>query len=212
MSPMSLMRAVLESTAPRTGWLVLGLVGLMAVSACAKKPVAVVPEAPPLAVPVVPPRLVGPVLVEEDAPPPVAEAPSEPAPRTTPRAPRVRAGNGEGTPPTKPADQASGEAATKPDAPEQAAAPAEAPAPLLRTPETADDQEAIRRVREILGRAEQSLAKVNYRGLSLNAKGQHDTAKLFISQAEDALKTRSFTIARYYAGKAETIAGSLVNR
>jgi len=195
------------AAAPR--WLALGLSGLLTVSACAKKPVAVVPEPPPLTVPVVPPRLVGPVLVEEDAPQQVVETPITPPPPTT-RAPRVRASNGDGGTAAKPGDQASvPDVTNKPDVSTPAAEPS---APLLRTPETADDQEAIRRVREILGRAEQNLTKVNYKGLSTNARGQHDTAKLFMSQAEEALKTRSFTIARFYAGKAETLSGSLLNR
>ena len=49
------------------------------------------------------------------------------------------------------------------------------PAPLLRTRETANDVEAAKKVQEVLRRAEQNLAKVNYRGLSANGRkaGRH---------------------------------------
>ncbi len=89
-------------------------------------------------------------------------------------------------------------------------APAE-PAPLLRT-DTADDAEVARKVRETLGRANTNLNKANYNNLGAGAKGQYDTARRFIAQAEEALKGRSLTFARYLADKAETLSASLLNR
>jgi hypothetical protein len=195
----------------RWSWLAFGVTGVVVLSACAKRPVAAAPETPPLVVPVVPPRLVGPVVVEEDAPEPVEETAAAPAARTPPRSPRVNRGSGEGSTASKPVEPAGPETSRPTNTTEPAPA-AEAPAPLLRTPETADDQEAIRRVQAILRRAEQNLARVNYKTLSIDAKARHDEVTRFIAQAEDALKTRSFTIARYFAGKAETLSGSLPNR
>ena len=189
----------------------VALLGAVLLAAgCAKKPVVVVATPPPLAVPAVPPRLVGPVQVEEEAPPPVEEAPERPAPRSAPRTPRVTRGTGDPTP-TRPADTAAPAGDSKPDG-ETPPPSAEQPPPLLRTVETADDREATRRVKEIIGRAESNLGRVNYRGLSTTAKAQHDTATRLIAQAEEALRVRSFTFARYLADKAEVLSGSLVNR
>jgi hypothetical protein len=179
-------------------------------SACTRKPVVIVAEPPPLAVPAVPPRLVGPVQVAEEAPPPVEESPQEPAPRPAARTPRVTRGTADPTPP-KP----EGSTAETPKPGEQAETPpvsGEQPPSLLRTVETADDLEATRRVKAILGRAEQNLSKINYKTLSNTARMQHDQVTRFIAQAEDALRVRSFTFARYLADKAEVLSGSLVNR
>jgi hypothetical protein len=190
-------------------WAVVALAIGVFGPACAKKPVVVIAEPPPLAIPVVPPRLVGPVQVAEEAPPPVEDTP-EPAPRTTPRAPRVTRGATD-APPARPADPA-GTDAPKPEPVEGPPASGENPPSLLRTVETADDREASRRVKEILGRAESNLAKVNYKSLSNTARMQHDQVTRFIAQAEDALRVRSFTFARELANKAEVLSGSLVNR
>jgi|EndMetStandDraft_9_1072997.scaffolds.fasta_scaffold86829_1 outer membrane biosynthesis protein TonB len=189
----------------------LGLAGLsLAGSACAKKEAVVIPPPAPLEVPVVPPRLVGPVMVEEPELPPL-EVP-EPKP-TRPR-PRPTAAKGDDPvvkvepPPdstTKPNDPA-----TPPPA---AGTPAAAgPAPLLRTPDTANDAEVSRQVRATLARAGDNLNKINYNGLNQGAKGQHDTARRFIAQAEDALKSKNLVFARYLADKAENISASLINR
>jgi hypothetical protein len=190
-------------------WAMLALVIGVLGPACAKKQVVVVAEPPPLAVPVVPPRLVGPVQVAQEAPPPVEDTP-EPAPRTAPRPPRVTRGASD-PPAPRPADTP-GTEAPKPEPVEGPPASGENPPSLLRTAETADDREATRRVKEILGRAESNLAKVNYKGLSSTARMQHDQATRFIAQAEDALRVRSFTFARELANKAEVLSGSLVNR
>ena len=68
------------------------------------------------------------------------------------------------------------------------------PAPLLRTRDTANDVEAAKKVQEVLRRAEQNLAKVNYRGLSANGRQQADTARRFITQAGDALEKRQLDL------------------
>ena len=94
---------------------------------------------------------------------------------------------------------------------EPAAAPA-TPAPLLRTRETANDVEAAKKVQDMLRRAEQNLARVNYRGLSANGKQQADTARRFITQAGDALEKRQLTVALSLADKAEALSTALVNR
>jgi hypothetical protein len=183
----------------------LSLVG----SACAKKEAVIAPPPAPLEVPVVPPRLVGPVMVEEP------ELPQLEIPEVKPTRPRPRpAAKGDDPvvkvepPPdstTKPNDPA-----TPP--PSTGTSAAAGPAPLLRTPDTANDAEVSRKVRETLARAGDNLNKINYNGLNQGAKGQHDTARRFIAQAEDALKSKNLVFARYLADKAENISASLINR
>jgi hypothetical protein len=201
---------------PVCPWLSAALTGLalaagLAGAGCATKVVATPEPPPPLVVPVVPPRLVGPVVVEDDAPLPVAEAPAPapapPAQRPARPAPRP-AGNGAAKP--EPAGTPA-EGTAKTDTPAEPAPPPPAE-PLLRTPETVNDTEAEKRVREILGRAEQNLAKVDYRALTANGRAQADTARRFITQADAALKNRSLNFARYLADKAETLSTSLLNR
>ena len=60
--------------------------------------------------------------------------------------------------------------------------------------------------------AEQNLNKVNYQALNPGAKAQHDTARRFIAQAQDALKSRRLDFARYLADKADRLSASLLNR
>lgn len=191
----------------------LGLVAALGGAGCAKKVVAAPPEPPALVIPVVPPRLVGPVVVQDEPPQPVAEAPAESAPPPAPRPARkptasqqadaTRQENG-GTPVEAPK--------TEPAAGEQASAAPPAEPRLLRTPETANDSEAVRRVRETLARADQNLKKVNYSTLTQNGRAQADTVRRFITQADEALKARSITFARFLADKAETLSTSLLNR
>jgi hypothetical protein len=190
----------------RAGWPTAVVLAALSLSAtgCTRKVIAAAPTPVPLAVPSVPPRIVGPVVVPEERPQPVAEAPAVPAQRPPTR------------PPRRPPDPAAESAAEDPqraraEGAEPAAAPA-TPAPLLRTRETANDVEAAKKVQDVLRRAEQNLAKVNYRGLSANGRQQADTARRFITQAGDALKNLQLTFALSLADKAEALSTALVNR
>ena len=64
----------------------------------------------------------------------------------------------------------------------------------------------------MLRRAEQNLAKVNYRGLSANGRKHADTARRFITQAGEALEKRQLVFALSLADKAEALSTALVNR
>jgi hypothetical protein len=203
MRPSAIFRVVLDRARPLTAAAVVGV--SLAAAGCAKKVIAAAPAPVPLVVPTVPPRIVGPVVVPDEKPQPVAEAPAAPPPRPTARPPRLVS-----RPPDAPAEPTADEAQrAKNEGAEAAATPA---APLLRTRETANDVEAARKIREVLLRAEQNLAKVNYRALTANGKLQADTAKRMITQAGDALDERKFTFALSLADKAETLSISLVNR
>ncbi len=179
----------------------------MLAGGCARKVVAAAPAPVPLAVPSVPPRIVGPVVVPDERPEPIAEAPTAPAQRPAPRPPRMT---------NRPADAGPEPAADDPQRARaegaEPAATSATPAPLLRTRETANDVEAAKKVEEVLRRAEQSLAKVSYRNLSANGRAQADTAKRFITQAGEALERRQLVLALSLADKAEQLSSSLAKR
>jgi hypothetical protein len=198
--------------ATRIVWVVA--VGVVALGgACSKKAPVVQAPPPPLEVPVVPPRLVGPVVVEEPLVP-TAEVPEPTPPRQhTPR-PAVARGNGNGTEPVvkvEPPPESAKPPETPPSGqPSTNGTNAQAgPAPLLRT-DSADDESVAKGVRETLKRAEQNLNKVNYQALNPGAKAQHDTARRFIAQANDALKNRRLEFATYLAEKADRLSASLL--
>lgn len=199
---------VLRADLDPTRWLAAAAVLVLSAGAagCAKKVIAAAPAPVPLAVPVVPPRIVGPVVVPDERPQPVAEAPATPAPRP---APRPRPGLAV-RPPDAPVEAGSEDAQRARAEGAEATTPA-AP-PLLRTRETANDAEAVKKVRDVLDRAEQNLAKVNYKALTANGRQQADTARRFITQAGDALEKRQLTFAASLADKAEALSTSLVNR
>jgi hypothetical protein len=193
----------------RAGWATAVVLAALSLTAtgCTRKVVAAAPAPVPLAVPSVPPRIVGPVVVPDERPQPVAEAPATPAQRPAPRPPRLanRPPDPAGETPVEDPQRARAEGA-------EPTAAAATPAPLLRTRDTANDVEAARKVQEVLRRAEQNLAKVNYRGLSANGRKDADTARRFITQAGEALEKRSYVFALSMADKAEALSTSLANR
>ena len=181
------------------------LVGLsLASTGCAKKVLAAAPAPVPLAVPSVPPRLVGPVVVPDEKPLPVAEAPAAAPPRPASRPPRIA-----NRPPDAPVEPVEDPQRARAEGAESATP---AGGPLLRTRETANDVEAAKKVREVLQRAEQNLAKVNVRALTANGRAQADTARRMIIEASEALENRRLVFAMSLADKAESLSTSLANR
>ena len=80
---------------------------------------------------------------------------------------------------------------------------------MLRTPQTADEINAEKRTRDVLGRATALLDSVNAATLGQQARQQHETARRFIAQAQQAIVDRNFVLASYLADKAETLAKGL---
>ena len=157
----------IRMTPSRAGWPTAVVVAALSLTAtgCTRKVIAAAPAPVPLAVPSVPPRIVGPVVVPEERPQPVAEAPAaptqRPASRPAGRQPAAR---------SRCRDRRRGSATgARRRAPSRSPRPP-TPAPLLRTRDTANDVEAAKKVQDVLRRAEQNLAKVNYRGLSANGR------------------------------------------
>lgn len=177
---------------------------LAATGACSKPAPKVAPEAPPaLEVPVIPPRVLAP-LPEEPAEQ-VAAEPTEqeaPAPRRTPRPRRAE------TRPEQPPQEPS-----KPETPPEPAPEAKpAPEGVVRTPETRNEPEVARKVREVIGAASRHLKQVNVNALGRDARAQYETAQRFIDQAEGALSVRNYMFANYLADKAEALARGLLGR
>ena len=161
------------------------------------------PKMPALEVPPVPPRVIEPAapvpspvpeLVEDLPPaqPPVAARPRPPARDTTQK------------PEPKPAEQP---AAEQPAV--AAVAPPAATVPPLRTARTGDGVQTERQIRDIIGRANGLLGRVDYRTLTPERRKAYDQAKQFIDGAEGAIREARFEYARELADKAETLAKEL---
>ena len=161
------------------------------------------PKMPALEVPPVPPRVIEPAAVPpspvpelvEDLPPaqpPVAARPRPPARDTTQK------------PDPKPVEQPIAEQPSTASANPPAAA-----VPPLRTARTGDGVQAERQIRDIIGRANALLGRVDYRKLTPERRKAYDQAKQFIDGAEGAIRDTKFEFALELADKAETLAKEL---
>jgi hypothetical protein len=185
----------------RAGVLAFCILQLVLSSACAKAKAAdLVPDGPPLAMSVPPPRVITPV--EEVA---VAEPPPAPVPE-----PPVAA-------PAKPAVRPPAVSNPKPDPPAPVAAQPAAPAATSEAREVRSIPAAAaaveeRKVRDVMARATRDLTRVDYGKLSNEGKSNYDQSKRFSDQAEQALKEKNFLYAMTLADKAATLAAELAGR
>ena len=190
----------------RTAFAALLLCCLAAVSlaGCAHAAARTTPDIPGLEMPAPPPRDVEPA--EVDAPPPVglpAEPPHSAPPRPRPATPAPR--NEPRAESPKPEPPPAVEAPKPPDE------PVKPPTTLQTTPANAEG-EVERGVRTSLQRALADLNRVDYRALNTDARTQYDTAKRFVRQADDAIRTKNLVFAKNLAEKAATIAAQLAGR
>ncbi len=180
-------------------------------AACASVQAKSASNAPALDVPPPPPH-----IVELPAEPlePVGEIPSPSATpparqgRPTPREAPPKPDASKSEPPK--ADTPPATSPTPPDNPAPVAPPP--PNPQLRTPQTADTGSAAKSVQTTIDHAKNTLGTVNFGVLSNERKKAYNDAKLFIQQAEDALKEGNIVFAQANAGKAETLARELAGR
>jgi outer membrane biosynthesis protein TonB len=103
----------------------------------------------------------------------------------------------------------------KPETPapvEQPPAPPQPPASPLRTPSTANDNEAAGTVRATIDRGRGFLASVDFGMLSNERKKAYNDAKMFLDQAESALKQGNYAFALGVANKGETLARDLAGK
>jgi hypothetical protein len=175
-------------------------------SACTHAAAKTSPDMPGLEMPAPPPRDVEPSDVEAPPPVPLASEPARNAPRTRPATPAPRPAE---TP--KPAEPPKPDPTPIIEAPKP---PEEAPRPpttLQTTPATAEG-EVERGIRATLQRATADLNRVDYRHLNADARTQYDTAKRFVSQADDYIRSKNLLFAKNLAEKAAAIAVQLAGR
>ena len=206
MKAMTRSRLVFLSSSSLFGFLVL-----FAAVACVT-PKAGSAKREPLVVPPAPPRVIAPVAEPEEES--VIGGEREPVP-PLPRPQRPRDVNVPRAAEPKPPQQGAPgptEAESQVKTPVTPAAAPVSPAPELRTIDTPDPAQAVRRVRDTLERAGRTLAQIDYGKLPKPSQLQYDMAKRFIEQADEALKAKNFTAAQLMAEKAETIAKELAGR
>jgi hypothetical protein len=178
----------------------LGLVSTGCVTTRAQAPT----QRPALEVPPVPPRVIEPVLPPEPTTlEPVAELPPPSSNPPRPRPNPTRDKPSEAKPDAKTAETPPAEASQPP------AAPAPQPVGPLRTPRTADGAKAEQQVRDVIGRANNLLNRVDYQKLTPDRQKAYNEAKQFVAGAEAAIKDARFDIALELAEKAETYAKEL---
>jgi hypothetical protein len=98
---------------------------------------------------------------------------------------------------------------------EPAAKPAdEPPKPLttLQTTPAAAEGEVERGIRASIQRANSDLNRIDYRTLNADARTQYDTAKRFLQQAEDNIRSKNLVFAKTMAEKAAALAVQLAPR
>lgn len=173
----------------------LSLVLLTAsLGACAAKAqVRTEVEVPLLDPPAPPPRVVA-VYTEPEPVPvtPAVEAPIAVRPPARPSRPEQRP-----------------EPTTAPEPTESMTRPASG-ASLTLSPTPGSESQTVTAIQGLLGRATRDLARVNPALLGSDGRSQYETARRFIQQSEEALKTRNIVFASKLADKAATMAAVLV--
>ncbi len=175
-----------------------------ALTACGRQRLVTQPDLPPLGPPPPPPRMV--------APPDTKDRSPATAPETEPKPTGRTAAKDGGTPerPSK-AEPPKGETPAKPGTP-PGREDAQRPAGTLQTMPPGTQAEMDRQVQSLLAQATRDLGRVNYSVLNADGKGQYETARRFIEQAQQAVKEQNLTLALRLADNAATIASVLAGR
>jgi len=199
-----------QSATVRTGhatwsWVAALLVCLAVPAGCSRSKPAMTPRVVALEMPPPPARVIS--TPPEPVAPTEATTVDRPAPASRParsnRAAQSRPDAKPAEPPRTDAPEASG------TAPSTAPAESAPQGPLLRTPQTADESNAERQTREVLGRAAKLLDQLSPARLGSQARQQHETARRFVEQSQQALNDRNYVLAASLADKAETLARGL---
>ncbi len=164
-------------------WLLLVMAPLAA--GCTHAQAKATPEMPPLAMPAPPPRDVEPTEIDAPEPLPLVAEPAHTAPARPRPAPPPKTEPAKVEPP-------------KPEpVPVEPPKPAEEPPkpPTLQTTPATVEGEVERGIRASLQRATADLNRVDYRALNADARTQYDTAKRFVTQADDAIRTKNLVYA-----------------
>jgi outer membrane biosynthesis protein TonB len=186
-------------------------------SGCVRAHAKAVPDMPSLDVPAPPPRAIEPL--EADAAPP---KPEEPTRAAAPARPRPTPARTEPQPPARTEPQPPARTEPQPtDPPKVAEEPPKvaeeppkpaAPPPTLQTTPAAAESAVERAIRATLARATSDLNRVDYRALNVDARTQYDTAKRFIEQSDEAIRTKNLVFAKNLADKAAALGAQLAGR
>jgi hypothetical protein len=190
----------LARDATRVATTVALCLALAASSACARASAKVVDI--PLETPTPPPRT---VEVIDPETPAIVTLPEEPVPSAPSRARPAPEPRADTRPPAPPAPE-------PPAEPVRAADEGRINAPTLQPAGIAQDREVERKVRLLVTQATGNLGRVDYRALDVDGRTQYDTAKRFISQAEEAVRTRNYVFASSLDDKAAALAAVLAGR
>ena len=174
---------------------------------CVRARANTTPDAP-LDMPEPPPRDVAPNDVETPRPVPLV---AEPARTALPRPPAPREQPRPEPPKPDPPKPEPAKPDPPPEPPKPADDPARAPTTLQTTPATAEG-DLERGIRASLTRATADLNRIDYRALNADARTQYDTAKRFIRQADDAIRSKNLVFAKSLADKAAALAAQLGGR
>jgi hypothetical protein len=167
----------------------------LSLGACAAKAqVRTEAELPLLDPPSPPPRV---VVQYEPEPEPIAAAP--PVEAAVPARPPARPSRPEQRPEPAPATPDPVEAVARPQAPS-----------LTLSPTPGSEAQTVVAIRNLLGQATRDLSRINQASLNTDGKAQYESARRFIQQAEEALRTRNVVFAGKLADKAATMAAVLV--
>jgi hypothetical protein len=173
-------------------------------TACTTTRAEVAIERPALDVPPPPPRLIVPLPPPPQSPrPDPVPALGEPGASTAakPRPPREK----EAPPKTE---------AKPEEKPAETTPPANTPSPVppLRIPDQVDPDQQAAQIRGIVDRTLGTLNGIDYQKLQEARRKQYDEAKLFATQAEQALKEKNLVVAKEFADKAERLTKELTSR
>ena len=164
-------------------------------------------DMPGLSMPPPPPRAIEPAPAQEPGPDPVGDLPAAPA-SSPPRAPRREPASKPAEPKAEPKTDPAPTDQPPPPPPESP----QPPVPQLSTPQTADSSESAKTIRATIDRARAMLGAVNFLALSAERQKAYNDAKMFLDQADAALKQGNYTFAQGVAVKAETLARELAGR
>jgi outer membrane biosynthesis protein TonB len=174
-------------------------IGAFLASGCIHAQAKAAPDMPPLEMPAPPPHDV--------------ELPSAETPQTAPLVPeparnapaRPRAAAPPVAEPPKPVVEPPKPVAEPPKPAEE---PSRPPSTLQTTPAAAGG-EVERAIRATLAHATSDLNRIDVRGLNADARTQYNTAKRFVTQAEEAMRAKNLVFARSVAEKAAALAAQL---
>jgi hypothetical protein len=148
-------------------------------------------------------------VLDPPPPPPRVIAAVEPEPEPIMATPTVEP-TAPVRPPTRaPRPEQKSEPVATPDPVEAVARPAPPPS-LTLTPTPGSETQTANAIRDLLGRATRDLSRVNVATLNNDGRAQYETARRFIQQADEALKSRNIVFAGKLADKAVTMAAVLV--